>query len=87
MTEDKMRRMVTGIVVSATALIATLLVVLVWQIVTMCVQNNRMAELSAEEARLEQLIGTGEKDLEFYESEAGKEALAFQQGFINPNGR
>ena len=87
MTEDKMRRMVTGIVVGVTALIMTLLAILIWQIVTICVQNNRIAELQAEEARLEQGIDEEEKNLAFYKSPAGKEMLAIQNNFIHSNGR
>ena len=86
MTEEKQRRMVTGIVVGITALIFVLLVVLVWQIVTMCVQNQRMAELEAEKARLEQDIEQGNNDLDFYQSEWGQEYLAIREGFIYSNG-
>ena len=87
MTEDKMRRMVTGIVVGVTALIVTLLTILVWQIVTMCVQNKRIAELQQEEARLEQGIEEESSDLEFYKTPAGKEILAIKNNFVHSNGR
>ncbi|MBQ8428135.1 MAG: hypothetical protein IJX18_02645 [Clostridia bacterium] len=87
MTEDKMRRMVTGIVVGVTVLIMTLLAILIWQIVTICVQNDRIAALQAEQARLEQGIDEEEKNLAFYKSPAGKEVLAIQNDFIRVNGK
>ncbi len=87
MTEDKMRRMVTGIVVGATALIVVLLAVLIWQIVTMSVQKNRMDALAAEEARLEQQIEKGADKVETYKSKEGMTILAWQNGFVSSNGK
>ena len=87
MTEEKTRRMVTGIVVGATALILTLLAVLISHIVTLCVQNNRMKELQAERARLEQLIDVETESAQYYASKEGLEYLAFQHGFVKSNGK
>ena len=85
MTEDKIRRMVTGIVVAATALIVTLLIILSSNIVTMCVQNNRMQELADERVRLEQLIDEGREDVDYYKSDLGIDQLLFEQGFVDAN--
>ena len=87
MTEEKTRRMVTGIVVAATALILTLLIVLVSHIVTVCVQNNRMKELQAEKERLEQLIEVEKESVEYYASKEGLDYLAFKHGFVISNGK
>ena len=75
MTEDKMRRMVTGVVVAATALIATLLIILVSQIVTMCVQNSKFQALAEDRVRYEQSIAECKKDAEYYRSELGIQEL------------
>lgn len=85
MTEEKTRRMVTGIVVAVTTLIVTLLIILVSQIVTVSVQNNRMDELDAENARLEQLLEGDKTSLEYYQSLEAQKDLALQYGFIQSN--
>ncbi len=85
MSEDKMRRIVTGGAVGATALIVALLVFLVPNIVTLCVQNNRMQELAAEKARYEQLIEEGNAKVDYFKSDIGLGQLAFQQGFVDAN--
>ena len=87
MTEEKTRRMVTGIVVGATALILTLLAILVGKIITVGVQEKRIKELQAERARLEHLITVEEESVEFYASKEGLEYLAFQNGFVKNNGK
>jgi len=81
MTEDKMRRMVTGGVVAATMLIVTLLSIHVYNIVTICVQNNRMAELAAEEARLERLTQETNDAIANYQLDQEKFYLAWTHGY------
>ena len=82
MTEDKMRRMVTGGVVALTLVIVTLLSILVYSIVTISVQNNRLAALEAEEARLEQLTQDTNDAIAYYQQDQGKFYLAIGNGFI-----
>ena len=85
MSEDKLRRIVTGGTVGATALVVALLAFLVPSIVTLCVQNARMQELSAEKARYEQLIEEGNAKVDYFQSDIGLGQLAFQQGFVDAN--
>lgn len=86
MTQDKVRKIVTACVVAATTLLLVLLSVLVYQWITLAVLNSRCNKLQAENQAFEQKIEQGEKDLEYYESEAGLEVNAWLQGWIRPKG-
>ncbi|MBO5479640.1 MAG: hypothetical protein J6A63_00415 [Clostridia bacterium] len=86
MTQDKMRKLVTACAVAATTLLVVLLAVLIYQWITYGVLKSRREKLEAENQKLEQLIEEGKMDAEYYESVMGKEWLAFQQGFVKPQG-
>ena len=77
---DRLRRRITAVVVAATLLIVTLLGVIVYQIVTITVKNNRIKKLEADIARYEKIIADGELDLEYYESQEGLENAARKYG-------
>lgn len=81
MTQEKMRRIITACVSAATVLFVLLLSYLIYQWVTISVQNKREAQLEAEIAAIEQKIAQGEGDAEYYESLLGKEWLAIHYGW------
>ena len=64
MTQEKMSRMVTGIVVAATLLLVVLFSVLIYQWITFGVLARRSRDLKAEAADLADRIEKYEKDLE-----------------------
>ena len=84
MTQDKMRKIITASVASATMLVVFLLAFLSYQWIKIGVQNKRIQDLKDENTRLEQQIDQNTKDAEYYESVFGKEWLAFQNGFVRP---
>ena len=77
---DRLRRRITVVVVAATLLVVTLFGVIVYQIVTITVKNNRIKKLEADIARYEQIIAEGELSLEYYESQEGLENAARKYG-------
>ena len=83
MTEEKLRKVVTALTVAATTLFVILLGVLVYQAITISVLKNKEEKLIKETSKLEEIIEEGKLDAEYYESEIGKDWLAFQLGFIN----
>ena len=76
-----MRKLITAGVVSATALFVFLLIVLVYQWITIGVQNNRIEKLEASKIEIQAQIDQGGKLAEYYEGQ-GKLWLALQQGWV-----
>lgn len=64
MTQEKMSRMVTGIVVAATLLLVVLFSVLIYQWITMGVVNRRLEAARAEAAELAARQEALQEDLE-----------------------
>ena len=85
MTEDKMRKIVSASVAAGTLLLVFLLGFLIYQWIYSAVLDKRIADLTAQNQQLQQINEEQEKDLAYYESIFGKEWLAFQYGFMNPN--
>lgn len=86
MTEEKLRKMITGATVAATLFIVCLLAVLVYQWITMGVQARRERELKAKyEANLQIADELG-SELGYFQSELGKFDLAMQGGYIPEDG-
>jgi cell division protein FtsB len=85
MTEEKMRKIITASVAAGTLLLVFLLGFLIYQWIYSSVLDKRIEALKAENAQLQQINEENEKDLAYYESIFGKEWLAFQYGFVDPN--
>ena len=68
MTQDKMRKVITACVSAATVLLVALLSFLIYQWITIAVQNKRIDKLTAEITQLEESIAMDKKDLEYYQS-------------------
>ena len=64
MTQEKMSRMVTGIVVAATLLLVVLFSVLIYQWITFGVLGRRLEDARAEAAELAAIEKELQKDLE-----------------------
>ena len=78
--------MITAITAAVTLLVVILLSVLIYQWIARAVNDKKIADLEAENARLEQIINDKNMDAEYYESVIGKEILAIQNGFVRPQG-
>ena len=87
MTQDKMRKTITAVVVAATMLLFILLCVLVYQWITIGVYNKRIAEAEAAIEYYTQQNAAAENDLEYYESDFYKQLEAFKLGFIQGQGQ
>ncbi len=81
MTQEKMRKLITAGVVAATTLLVFLLIVLIYQWITIGVQNNRIEKLEADKIKIQKQIDEGGDLAEYYEGQ-GKLWLALQQGWI-----
>lgn len=84
MTQDKMRKTITAVVVAATLLLVILLSVLIYQWVTIGVLNRRKAKLETEIGALEQQKQEKQLDAEWYE--ANKFLLAIENGWVYEQG-
>lgn len=86
MTQEKLTRMVTGIVVAVTLLLAVLFGILVYQWIRLGVQGARLNELRAEGEALQQQIDEGEGILDgLLNDDEIKTDLAIQQGWVTDN--
>jgi len=81
MTEGKMRKTITAIVSAATLLLVSLLSVLIYQWVTISVQNKRIDAAQERVDYWTQVNEGHEDDLEFYESDIYKEWAAYKLGY------
>lgn len=87
MTQEKMRKMITAIVVAATMLLFILLSVLIYQWITIGVYNKRIAEAEAAIEYYTEQNAAYESDLEYYESDFYKDLAAFKLGLIKGQGK
>lgn len=87
MTQDKMRKMITAIVVAATMLLVILLSVLIYQWITIGVYNKRIAEAEEAIEYYTEQNAAAENDLEYYESDFYKQLEAFKLGLIKGQGQ
>ncbi len=86
MTQEKMRKMITAIVVAATLLLVILLSVLIYQWIKIGVYNKRIEKVKGDIAYYEQLNEKAENDLDYYTSDFYKQLGAYELGFINGQG-
>lgn len=82
MTQDKMRKMITAIVVAATLFLVILLSVLIYQWITIAVKNNRIEKVKEEIAYYQQQNELNKDDLAYYESDFYKQLAAFKLGLL-----
>ena len=82
MTQEKMSRMVTGIVVAATLLLVVLFSVLIYQWITFGVLDRRLRDARAEAAELAAKQESLQEDLEDLGDPFWKHDLALKYGII-----
>ncbi|MDE5942579.1 MAG: hypothetical protein K2H30_00020 [Clostridia bacterium] len=82
MNESKRNKLVAAITVNVVILIAVLVAVVIYQIVTISVMSARRDKLAAEKAELEKKIETTQDTLEYYKSESYLLDKAFELGYI-----
>ena len=82
MTQEKMSRMVTGIVVAATLLLVVLFSVLIYQWITFGVLDRRLRDARAEAAELAAKQEALQEDLEDLGDPFWKHDLALKYGII-----
>lgn len=85
MTQDKMRKIITGCVSAATVLLVFLIGFLCYQWIANAVYDKRIDKLEKEIAAIEQTNTEMKDELSFLESDMGKDWLAFEAGFIRNN--
>ncbi len=85
MTQEKLRRIITACVSAATVLLVFLTCFLCYQWITIAVYNKRIDKLEKANAEIEATNEKLEGEATYYESQQGKDWLAFQQGFIEGN--
>ena len=86
MTEDKLRKMITGATVAATLIIFVFLAILVYQWVTMGVQARREREAQARYEANQQIANELGSELGYFQSELGKIDEAMQDGWTFEEG-
>lgn len=82
MTQEKMSRMVTGIVVAATLLLVVLFSILIYQWITFGVLDRRLEDARAEAAELAARQEELQEDLEDLGDPFWKHDLALKYGII-----
>ena len=84
---EKVRKIAVGATIAGVLLVVFLVVILIVQFVQLGVANARSRRLDEEIARYEELLQTGQEDLDFYESGLGLYYLALERGWQTPSGK
>ncbi len=81
---EKAKRLAVAATAAGVLLFLFFLVIMVIQFVKIANRNAELRELQDRIAEYEQLIGEGEKDLEYYRSQFGLYELALKAGWSKP---
>ncbi len=85
MSEGKLKKLVTAVVVAGTILIVFLLGVVLYQFISMGVKQSKIDSTNAQISEYEQLIAKLDEDLDAYSREQILEQLAREYGYIYPD--
>ncbi len=85
MSEGKLKKLVTAVVVAGTILIVFLLGVVLYQFISMGVKQSKIDSMNAQISEYEQLIAKLDEDLDAYSREQILEQLAREYGYIYPD--
>jgi ABC-type polysaccharide/polyol phosphate transport system ATPase subunit len=85
MSDEKLKRTVTGMIVAGTILILVLLLVIVYQIVCMGVKKSQIKKYEDEIAHYEEIAEQLDQDLNYYGSDYAKWIAAMKGGYENGN--
>lgn len=84
LTEEKVRKIVTGATVAGVLLIVFLVAILIVQFVQIGIVNQKRAEYDALIEQYNEMIESGEKSLELLELEETLRSLAMENGWTAP---
>ena len=82
MTEGKLRKTITAVASAATMLVVILLSVLIYQWITISVQNKRIASAEERVQALQEENAEKQDDLDVYLSEYYKDWAALKLGYV-----
>ena len=82
MTDEKRKRIIAAATVATILLIAILAFTVIYQLVFINAQKRKKIELKNKIEQLEQLTGDKRDTLDYFESDAGLEDLAYEFGFV-----
>lgn len=85
MSEGKLKKLVTAVVIAGTILVVFLLGVILYQFVSMGVKQGKIDSMNAQISEYEQLIAQLDEDLDAYTREEILEKLAREYGYIYPD--
>ncbi len=85
MTEAKTRKLIISTTVGAVLLLFILLAIMVYQMITIKVYNDKIADLEMKRAQLEQMIKEGQDTLEVRSLRAWVEMRARELGYTFEN--
>lgn len=84
LTEEKVRKIVTGATVAGVLLIVFLVAILIVQFVQIGIVNQKRAEYNALIEQYNEMIESGENSLELLELEETLRSLAMENGWTAP---
>ena len=84
-TEEKAKRLIVACTVGAVLLVLILLVVMVYQLISIGVHNNRIKYYEEQIAIYNQMIEDGASDKELFIQERWIEKEALELGLVKPN--
>ena len=84
LTEEKVRKIVTGATVAGVLLIVFLVAILIVQFVQIGIVNQKRAEYDALIEQYNEMIESGENSLELLELEETLRSLAMENGWTAP---
>lgn len=85
MTEEKLKKTITGMVVAGTVLVVILLGVIFYQFVSMGSKNAQIDSIKEQIQQYEEQKDNLEEELSIYQTDKKKEYLARQHGYVYPD--
>jgi NADH:ubiquinone oxidoreductase subunit 6 (subunit J) len=85
MSDEKLKRTVTGMIVAGTILILVLLIVILYQIVCMGVKKSQIKKYEEQISNYERIAEQLGQDLDYYSSDYAKWIAAVQGGYVDGN--
>ncbi len=81
MSDEKLRKTVTGMIIAGTLIVLTLLIVLVYQLISMLVYSVKIGNIKKEIAAYERQTAELKEDLSYYSSKDFMDYLAQTYGY------
>ena len=84
MTEEKRNRILAALTVNAVLLFVILIIVWIYQLITIVVLINRKADIEKQITQYKQQINNAQSKLEEYQTEEWLRNKAYEYGFVFP---